>query len=163
MLTNTMPKNAEKYSCDICDFKCSKISNYNTHISTAKHKRLTNIDTENDKNAPKFKCECGKEYNHRQSLSIHKKKCNITIVTDSNAETVDKDQLIMMLIKQNAELMKETTEFKHMMMDVIKTYYDYKKNIYEKLFNIKKLRMVNLRCRCDDVRYGCYFKIDGNY
>jgi hypothetical protein len=121
MLTDTMPKNAEKYSCNKCDFKCSKISNYNTHISTAKHKRLTNIDMENDKNAPKFKCKCGKEYNHRQSLSIHKKKCNVTIVTDSNIETVDKDQLIMMLIKQNAELIKETTEFKHMMMDVIKT------------------------------------------
>jgi len=116
-----MPKNAEKYSCNVCDFKCCKISNYNTHILTNKHKRLTNVDKENDKNAPKFKCECGKEYNHRQSLSIHKKKCNITTVTETNAETVDKDQLIMMLIKQNAELIKETTEFKHMMMDVIKT------------------------------------------
>jgi hypothetical protein len=123
-----MPKNADKFVCDVCDFKCCKISNYNTHILTNKHKMLTNVDKENDIKVFKFKCECGKEYNHRQSLSIHKKKCNITIVTDSNAESFDKDKLILMLITQNAELIKETSEFKNimleqqnMMMDVIKT------------------------------------------
>jgi hypothetical protein len=132
MLTKIMPKNAEKFICVACDFKCCKISNYNTHILTNKHKMLTNVDKENDKKLSKFKCECGKEYNHRQSLSIHKKKCNITIVTDSNAESFDKDKLIIMLINQNAELIKETSEFKNMMMaqhtstqnmmmDVIKT------------------------------------------
>jgi hypothetical protein len=128
MLTNLMPKNADKFVCDVCDFKCCKISNYNTHILTNKHKMLTNVDKENDIKVFKFKCECGKEYNHRQSLSIHKKKCNITIVTDSNAESFDKDKLILMLITQNAELIKETSEFKNimleqqnMMMDVIKT------------------------------------------
>ena len=33
-------KNAEKclkYVCDVCDFKCSKLSNYNKHLTTAKH------------------------------------------------------------------------------------------------------------------------------
>ena len=75
MLTKIMPKNAEKFVCEKCDFKCCKLSNYNTHIQTRKHKMLTNVDKENAKNAEKFACICGKEYNHRQSLSIHKKKC----------------------------------------------------------------------------------------
>ena len=44
MLTNLMPKNADKFICDVCDFKCSKMSNYNTHILTNKHKMLTNVD-----------------------------------------------------------------------------------------------------------------------
>ena len=39
-----MPKNAEKYYCKDCDFKCSKLSNYNQHLSTRKHKMLTNVD-----------------------------------------------------------------------------------------------------------------------
>jgi hypothetical protein len=112
-----MPKNADKFICDVCDFKCCKISNYNTHILTNKHKMLSNVDKENDIKVSKFKCECGKEYNHRQSLSIHKKKCNITIVTDSNAESFDKDKLILMLINQNAELIKETSEFKNIMLE----------------------------------------------
>ena len=42
MLTNLMPKNADKFICDVCDFKCCKISNYNTHILTNKHKIYSN-------------------------------------------------------------------------------------------------------------------------
>ena len=33
-------KNAGFYLCENCDFKCSKLSNFNTHVTTAKHKRL---------------------------------------------------------------------------------------------------------------------------
>ena len=47
-----MPKNAEIYSCDICDFECSKMSNFNKHLLTAKHKILTNTN----KKMPK-KCQ----------------------------------------------------------------------------------------------------------
>jgi len=34
-------KNANDFFCEICDFKCRKLSNYNTHLLTAKHKRPT--------------------------------------------------------------------------------------------------------------------------
>ena len=60
MLTNLMPENAEKYICEDCNFKCFKISNYNTHILTRKHKLLTNVDNKNAENANKFVCNCGK-------------------------------------------------------------------------------------------------------
>ena len=33
-----MPKNAEEYKCEICDFVCSKYSNYKAHLNTRKHK-----------------------------------------------------------------------------------------------------------------------------
>ena len=39
MIAQKMPKNAENYVCLRCNFKCSKESNYNTHLLTAKHKR----------------------------------------------------------------------------------------------------------------------------
>ena len=76
-----MPKNAEKYYCKECDFKCSKLSNYNQHLSTRKHRMLTNVDkmltSPAEKNATRlFVCEiCNKSYKHRQSLSFHKRKC----------------------------------------------------------------------------------------
>ena len=118
MLTNLMPKNAEKIICEACNFKCSKISNYNTHILTRKHKMLTNVDTENSKNSNKFICNCGKEYNHRQSLSIHKKKCNFKI-TENTAEEkeikiddvdISDKNLMLTLIQQNNELQKQMLE-----------------------------------------------------
>ena len=37
-----MPKNAEIYSCKKCNFICSKKSNYDKHLTTAKHLKVTN-------------------------------------------------------------------------------------------------------------------------
>ena len=44
-----MPKNAEKFYCEHCDFKCSKLSNYNIHCLTPKHK--------NNENEPLFETD----------------------------------------------------------------------------------------------------------
>ena len=71
MPNNFDAKNADKYTCKICDFVCSKKSNYDAHISTQKHQSLTNA---NIKNA-EYICQCGKKYKHRSSLSKHKKSC----------------------------------------------------------------------------------------
>ena len=118
MTDEKMPNNADKYICDSCDFKCCKKSNYAKHLLTSKHqntyKILTNTDKSDAENAfitNSFSCNCGKEYKHRQSLFNHKKKCNIDIIFDDEKtdENVDKDQLILMLIKQNSELIKETS------------------------------------------------------
>ena len=57
-----MPKNAEKYTCEECDFKCSKLSNYTSHLSTAKHKILTNPNKNLTKTAAAYKCICGTEF-----------------------------------------------------------------------------------------------------
>ena len=125
-----MPKNAEKFICKECDFVCCKKSNFDKHILTSKHKNrtiLNDLEQKMPKNAEKiFQCECGKKYSVRNSLWYHKQKCQIlnNMETEEydnkNAdESSDKDNLIMMLIKQNSELIKETTDFKNMMMKVI--------------------------------------------
>jgi hypothetical protein len=128
MVSNNSKKIPENYECCFCNYITVSKKDFNKHILSNKHIRLENaskmleISNELPSNDNKtYACKCGKTYSHDSSYYRHKKKCNITMVTDSSAETVDKDQLIMMLIKQNAELIKETTEFKYMMMDVIKT------------------------------------------
>ncbi len=118
MLTNFTQKNSKKFECKDCDFKCSNKNDYNRHISTRKHKMLTNVDIENSIYSNKIICDCGKEYNHRQSLSVHKKKCNFIkekpieeIKTDENAEIDLSDKnLILTLIQQNNELQKQMLE-----------------------------------------------------
>ena len=65
-----------------------------------------------------FCCDkCSKIYQTQSGLWKHTKKCIVTTVTDSNADSFDKDQLILMLIKQNADLIKETSGFKTAMME----------------------------------------------
>ncbi len=76
-----MPKNANNFECEKCNFICSKQSNFNNHLITAKHKNRTNRTEQVTENANTFHCECGKKYNARNSLWYHKKKCTYTPTT----------------------------------------------------------------------------------
>ena len=74
MITEKVLKNAKKYECELCNFKCSKKSNFHTHLSTLKHKRLQNNDN-GTAEIIKYICDCGKEYKYRQGLYTHRKRC----------------------------------------------------------------------------------------
>ena len=137
------PKKPINYFCAVCDFNTCNKKDFNRHNLTDKHLLLTNPNEKTQKN-PLFTCNCGKSYKHSSSLCLHKKKCDVTTITDSNAESFDKDQLILMLIKQNAELIKETFEFKSMMMEqqntmlkVIENGTHNTTNSHNKSFNLQ--------------------------
>ena len=144
MTDKKMPKNAVIFICDICDFKCSKKSNYEKHLLTLKHtnddKMLTNADKINAKNAKNALplngniCECGKEYKHRQSLFIHKKKCPFL----KNNDPDKNEDLINYLIKENHE-------FKSLILEIVKkdttqnnnTISNSNVNSHNKTFNLQ--------------------------
>ena len=107
------PKKPLNFCCEICDFTTCNKKDFNRHNLTDKHILLTNPNQKTPKN-PLFVCNCGKSYKHSSSLCTHKKKCNSH---EQDDDSIDKDQLILMLIKQNAELIKETSGFKNMMME----------------------------------------------
>jgi hypothetical protein len=130
MLTNLMPKNAKEFICEKCHFKCCKLSNYNAHILTRKHKMLTNVDKKNAENAEKFVCNCGKEYNHRQSLSIHKKKC---FQKEEKMEEEDQNKIIIETENNISpdliiEIIKQNKEFKDLLLEQNKKIIELSKN-----------------------------------
>jgi len=133
-----LPKICYKFYCEICDYGTYKKSSYDDHLISAKHIKST-IGNENlPKICSEFICQnCCKTYKDNSGLWRHKKKCNITIITDSNAESFDKDKLILMLINQNAELIKETSEFKNMMMKVLENGTHNTTNSHNKSFNLQ--------------------------
>jgi hypothetical protein len=108
-------KNAKKrhyFLCESCYFKCCKKSDYTRHLSTDKHskmknatKMLYNATQNNAQIYHPYSCNCGKHYNHKSSYYRHKKTC---VTNESNAKLIeqDKDELIITLLKQNAELIK---------------------------------------------------------
>ena len=111
MITEKMLKNAKNYECVLCNFKCSKKSNFVTHLSTLKHKRLQNNDN-GSAEIIKYICECGKEYKYRQGLYTHKKTCK-GINKKDNVLPDNKDEmkeLVLKLINQNSELQKTIHE-----------------------------------------------------
>jgi len=132
MATEKMTKNDKYYSCDFCDFKTCKKTNFDLHLQTQKHIRNSSATFSNNLATEKMiKCDkCEKIYNDRTGLWRHKKICNSEQKTENEKneknENIDFEnvvtdkELIVMLIKQNSELMKETTDFKSIMMEVIK-------------------------------------------
>ena len=114
-----MPKNADLFCCNICDFKCSKQSNFEIHLSTDKHKRLISTNEKMPKNAEicltSYCCDlCGKNYKHMSSLCKHKKSCK-SMSSENNEVIGEKDDLIRCLIKENQE-------FKSLILEVCKNF-----------------------------------------
>jgi hypothetical protein len=118
---NFTPKNAEDFNCINCDFKCSKKSDWNRHISTAKHKNRTFLNDFEPHFTPQFVCNlCNKTYSARNSLWYHKKKCENALPKKPHFEDkhtlTDKDQLIKYLMKENSEFKDLIVEQNKMVM-----------------------------------------------
>ena len=116
VLLNT-PKNAFKFVCEDCDFKCCKRSDYERHLNTAKHKMVTNGNKNTPKRNTQHICCCGKTFKYRQGLSRHKKNCN-GIQTDTVSETTTpvsntNDDLVNVIVKQQ----EETSELKKLLIE----------------------------------------------
>lgn len=100
-----------KFHCELCDYKCFKKSCWVQHLTTTKHFKAKNgLITANKI----YACEtCSGTFKHQSSYCRHKKICqkskiistNEPINDTINASISDKD-LIIMLVKQNAELLE---------------------------------------------------------
>ena len=119
-----MPKNAELFSCIDCNFKCSKHSNWNKHILTAKHINRTNRTNKMPKNAETFDCECGKVYKARNSLWYHKQKCNhkesVNEVEEESYPPTGIHSMIGILVKENQDFKQLLIEQSAQMMELAK-------------------------------------------
>ena len=124
-VTKNEHKTSDEFYCDKCDYKCCKKYNWDRHIITPKHTRMTKGGQKgaiNEQNEPgrvenKYSCEsCQKNYASRNGLWKHQQKCNIVekqsefVVTNS---TSNKDELI-------TYLMKENQEFKNLILEIVK-------------------------------------------
>ena len=101
-----MPKNADFFCCEVCDFICSKQSNYNAHLLTLKHRRITKDNKKMPKNAAPYICDdCGQQYKYSSGLSKHKKKCMIKDETQALSivtKDVDYKELMLRAMEQMA-------------------------------------------------------------
>jgi hypothetical protein len=123
-------KNAKKYNCEKCAFKCSKQSDYTRHISTAKHQMVHN-DTSKYANA--YTCICGNVYKHSSGLYRHKTLCasiRPSLVSSNSPQPVQPlvdASLVLELLKQNQEFKeimleqsKQLTEQQNQLLEAVK-------------------------------------------
>jgi hypothetical protein len=119
-----MPKNAENFYCEKCDFICCKKSNYDAHLLTSKHQNRTTLNDFMPKNAVLFACRnCEKTYKARNSLWYHEQKCcNQNKINNDNKNLVD-------------YLIKENSEFKDMILEQNKVIAKICENTNTTIYN----------------------------
>jgi len=155
-----LPKFCSKFYCHNCDYGTSKKSSYDDHILSAKHTKRHSGDDMGDGGDAKsaknqaykksFVCDkCNKSYLSRNGLWKHNKLCQIGCNTDTeeniivDTPEISEKELILMIVKQNSELIKENNEFKNMMMKVIEggtmqnSHNTTTSNSHNKAFNLQ--------------------------
>ena len=87
MTYKNVPKIHMVYECELCKYITHNKKDYNKHLLTLKHQKLTtNLQNKDKIPDQKYTCKCGKEYSHRQSLYNHNKKC---LIQNNNDESID--------------------------------------------------------------------------
>ena len=122
--SNKLPK----FSCEKCNFSCSKNQDYQRHLLTRKHAMITNDYNITPKNSQSYSCECGKMYSHRQGLYAHKKKCNFKkeIQEIDDGPTNEKNEHNEKNEQQNDEL-----SYKNMFIELMKQNQELQKTVVE--------------------------------
>ena len=110
-------KVAPTFCCEYCYYNTSKKSSYDKHLSTDKHKNNENgskmvvNDSEKSQKVANYECECGKIYKYDSGYYRHKKKClGVSKPSSDDDEDPSDKELIMMLIKQNTQLIQQNAE-----------------------------------------------------
>jgi len=148
------PKISKIFFCDICDFKCSRKSEWDIHISRPKH-----IQKQNGNKNPNLEinkitthiCECKKEYKTNSGLWKHKKICNFkenieeNVILSTELNNIS-PEIILNIIQQNQEFKdllieqnNKNLELQKQMLEVIKNGTNNNTNINSnnKTFNLQ--------------------------
>ena len=114
MSTTKVPKSSETYVCEPCDYTTCRKSQYTRHLSTDKHQMncfSTNFNNLVPKSSKPLICNnCNKCYKERSGLWRHNQTCKpITTNTDTSNNFVIDKELVMSILKQNADIIKENS------------------------------------------------------
>ena len=113
MVNNLVQESSKKFCCKKCNYYSSRKSQYDRHLLTLKHEKITNDNNLEQKVPNEFICECGKKYDYLSGLSRHRKTCKgekkETAIIE-NEENVDYKSMFLEMINENKELRKTITE-----------------------------------------------------
>jgi len=133
MLTQSCSKVALRFSCELCNYSTDKKSSFDKHLTTSKHIKLTKFNIFSNKSCHEvaddikaFICNCcNKTFKSRVGLWKHKQKCNYNNIEPIKKLTeLDKDELIITLLKQNADLIKGQQDMMKGQQDMMKGQQD---------------------------------------
>jgi len=129
-MTEKVPESMHNYCCSICDYNTCRKSQYDRHLTTGKHIRMTNNDENVLKSSKPYSCECGKTYKYRQGLFTHRKICHFQC-SDNDDSSISQPMTNNIDATLVMELLKQNSEFKHMMIEQNRHILDQNEKITE--------------------------------
>ena len=125
MVTEFVPKNPNVYVCEKCNYKTGNKKDFNKHLLTGKHKKITNDNTMIIPTTIVLTCVCGNKYKHRSGLSRHKKTCTYEVMCDTNEniqqpEPIIDDTRYELLTNTILELVKKNDELTSSIVEISK-------------------------------------------
>jgi hypothetical protein len=150
-------KSSKKFHCITCDYITSRESQFIRHLSTDKHRRITednkkvpqqtqNFVCQNSSEEHVFSCVCGNTYLHKSGLSKHKKKCPkllTTFVSLKNNQT--NEELFMSILKDNQEFKQLLIEQNATIMELATKNTTVINNTNSNHFNLQMF--LNVHCK----------------
>jgi hypothetical protein len=141
-INDLTPKKLNKYNCEKCTFNTCNKNDYNRHILTKKH-LFNEYQTLSINNTQKnfYKCNCGKIYKDYSGLWRHKKICNYNNKEEKGFPENIQNNEIHELKEYMKYLMKENSEMKNLILEVIKNgthnITNTHTNSHNKTFNLQ--------------------------
>ena len=128
-MTESPMKTPNQFFCEKCAYTTSSKKDFNKHLLTQKHKRLTNTDGNVPKtpeipapqnNKKQFICDkCNNNYSCRQSLWKHKKCCKGIIEQPNQPPQPNTTTNNMMIDKEMfLQLVQDNQDFKRMLIEL---------------------------------------------
>jgi len=110
MVNILVQESSKKFCCKKCNYYTCRKSQYDRHLLTLKHEKITNDNNLEQKVPNEFICECGKKYNYLSGLSRHRKTCKGEKKETAIIENEDYKSMFLEMINENKELRKTITE-----------------------------------------------------
>ena len=115
---------SSNYECKICEYITCRKSQYDRHLTTAKHKIRTNTNIVVHTSSKTYQCDCNKIFKHASSLWNHKQKCKGVVQEQTQVPPSVDSSLVIELLKQNQE-------FKELMIEQHKRMTEQQDTIIE--------------------------------
>jgi hypothetical protein len=136
MLTEKVPKGSKNLFCKKCDYNTCRTSQYERHLLTAKHKRLTIVNKKGSESSEiieeNFACNiCNFQYKSRVGLWKHKKSCILEnkIITNTDLlNNTNENEIVNFLMKENSD-------FKQLLIEQNKQLIELSNKISNNVFN----------------------------
>ena len=136
----------KKFNCELCAYRCDKLSEWSKHIATRKH-----LSVGRKKSPSKYLCvHCNKEYSARSSLWYHQKKCINTDNVEPNKSPIEPEispqhilgnkyiDVVNRLITDNQRILTDNNELRNLILEQSKITKEQNAEMLNKMMDCCK-------------------------